>query len=280
MILGFLSSLCAQQTKKVETSYIYRASENVSVEQAKRIAFERAQIEVLANTFGTRISQQNSTSISNENGRSNVNFLNISTSDIQGEWIETIGEPEYDISYSQEMLIVECHAKGIIRPIKNTPIDVKAKVLRNGITDRFESSEFKSGDDLYVSFQSPMDGYIAIYLMDDNNQAFCLLPYRNQTDGIYKINANCPYLFFSLENASKEEKSIVDEYIMTCTRNPEMNQIYILFSPNKFIKAIDSSSDITIHRTLNGSDFQKWLAKVRRKDTNLTLISTQLIISK
>lgn len=269
----------AQQTKRVESSYIYRASDNVSVEQAKRIALERAQIEALTNTFGTNVFQQNSSVISNRNGESKVDFQNISTSEIKGEWIETVGEPEYKVSYAQGMLIVECQVKGIIRAIKNTPIEVKATILRNGTTDRYESLEFKSGDDLYVGFSSPVNGYLAIYLMDDMNNVYCLLPYRNQEDGIYKVKANTHYVFFSNECASVSGNGLVDEYVMTCAHNPEMNQIYIIFSPNKFIKAVDCQSDEAVPRELKGSDFMKWLSKVRRNDTCLTLISKHIVIS-
>ncbi|MCI6861946.1 MAG: DUF4384 domain-containing protein [Prevotella sp.] len=264
----------------METSYIYRAAESVSVEQAKRIALERAQLEVIANTFGTKIAQHNSTRVSNRNGESNVDFLNISSSDIQGEWIETIGEPQFDISYEQGMLIVQCHVRGVIREITTSPIDISAKVLRNGQADRFESSEFKSGDDLYLSFSTPVDGYLAVYLIDDENNAFCLLPYRNQSDGIYKVKANKKYVFFSESAVPLDERSVIDEYVMTCERSYETNQVYVIFSPNQFVKANDKDNGETLPRELDTKSFQRWLAKIRKKDVNLTLQFKQISISK
>ncbi len=272
--------LYAQSTKKVEATYVYRAAESVSVEQAKRIALERAQLEVIANTFGTRISQQNTTRVVNRNGKSDVDFLNISSSDIQGEWIETIGEPQFDVSFEQEMLIVKCYVRGVIREIMTTAVDISAKLLRNGQEDRFESTEFKSGDDLFLSFCSPIDGYLAVYLLDDDNNAFCLLPYRNQSDGIYRVNANKKYLFFSESAVPIEKRSVIDEYVMTCERTYETNQIYIVFSPNPFVKANDKDNGDVLPRELDAQNFQKWLAKIRKKDTNLTLQFKQISISK
>lgn len=280
IILCTYSTLFAQKTKKVEGSYIYRAPETVSVEQAKRIALERAQTEILATTYGTRISQQNSTRVSNNNGESKIDFLNISSSDVQGEWIETIGEPTFSVNYSDEMLIVECAVKGVVREIVGSSIDIDTKVLRNGASDKFESSEFKSGDDLFLSFQSPVDGYLAVYLIDNDNKAFCLLPYRNQTNGIYKVKGNRHYTFFSQPLASEDEKSVVDEYIMTCDKSYEANQIYVVFSPNTFVKANDYGENNLLPRELDGNDFQKWLAKVRRKDNQVTLVSKQITIKK
>lgn len=273
-------SVCAQSTKKVETSYIYRAAESVSIEQAKRIALERAQLEVIANTFGTKISQHNSTRVTNRNGESNVDFLNISSSDIQGEWIETIGEPQFDISYEQGMLIVKCYVRGVIREITTSAVDISAKLLRNGQEDRFESTEFKSGDDLFLSFSSPVDGYLAVYLLDDDNNAYCLLPYRNQSEGIYRVSANKKYLFFSESAVPIEERSIVDEYVMTCERTYETNQIYIVFSPKLFVKANDKDNGDVLPRELDARSFQKWLAKIRKKDVNMTLQFKQISISK
>jgi hypothetical protein len=265
---------------KVEGSYIYRGTGEISVGRAKQIALERAQLETIANTFGTKISQYNSTTVSNNNGKSDIDFQSISSSDVQGEWIETIGEPLYEISYEQEMLIVKCHVKGIIREATGTTIDLSAKILRNGTEDKFESSEFKNGDDLYLSFQSPVDGYLAVYLVDADEQAFCLLPYRNQTTGIYPIAANHRYLFFNENSASKEERPLVDEYVMTCERSLEHNKIYVIFSPNQFVKAVDDNLQDGLPRQLNFKDFNKWLANCRKKDTNLTLQMIPITIEK
>lgn len=246
----------SQSVKKVETSYIYRATESVSIEQAKRIALERAQLEVIANTFGTKISQYNSTRVFNRNGESNVDFFNVSSSDIQGEWIETIGVPQFDISYEQGMLIVKCSVRGVIREITTNVVDISAKILRNGQERRFESAEFKSGDDMFLLFSSPIDGYLAVYLIDDENSAFCLLPYRNQTEGIYKVRANKEYLFFSESVVPIDERSVVDEYVMTCERSYETNQIYVIFSPNPFVKANDKDNGNALPRKLDVKSFQ------------------------
>ena len=279
-LLATCSKLLAQKQLEVESTYIYRAPETISVEQAKRIAFERAQIDAIATSFGTSISQYNSTSISNKNGQSDIDFFSISSSDVQGEWIETIGEPQFDISYEQGMLIVECHVRGVIRKITTTAVDISAKLLRNGHEDRFESTEFKSGDDLFLSFISPISGYLAVYLLDNDNNAFCLLPYRNQSDGIYRVSANKKYLFFSESAVPIDERSVIDEYVLTCERTYETNQIFIVFSPNPFVKANDKDNGDIFPRELDAQSFHTWLAKIRKKDTNLTLQLKQISIIK
>ena len=169
------------------------------------------------------------------------------------------------------MLIVTCKVKGKAREIISAGIDFQARILRNGTDDKFESDQFRSGDDLYLSFTSPLSGYLAVYLVDADGQAFCLLPYRNQSDGIYPVKANQRYLFFNTKEASQNERPYVDEYVMTCNRSSEHNQIYVIFSPNQFTKAVDNQSNADLPRELKFEDFQKWLIKNRKMDKGINL---------
>lgn len=276
-----LSSLTvfAQKLKTVEGEYTYHAPENVTMEQAKRTALDRAMIQALADEFGTIVSQSNATRVENKNGQTDIDFLSIGGSEVKGEWIEALGEPQYNIRYEGDMLIVSVKVKGKAREIVSAGIDFQARILRNGTEDKFESDQFRSGDDLYLSFQSPASGYLAVYLIDAENQAYCLLPYRNQTEGIYPIKANQRYLFFNIKEASLQERPYVDEYVMTCERESEQNQIYIIFSPNQFVKATDNFSDSHLPRELSYADFQKWLLKCRKHDNNMRL-ALQLITIK
>ena len=270
--LLFPFTVFAQNMKTVEGEYTYHAPENVTMEQAKRTALDRAMIQALADEFGTIVSQSNATRVENKNGRTGVDFLSIGNSEVKGEWIETIGEPTYNIMYEDGMLVVSVKVKGKAREIVSAGIDFQAHILRNGTDDKFESDQFRSGDELYLSFQSPVNGYLAVYLIDAENQAYCLLPYRNQTEGIYPIKANQRYLFFNIKEAPLQERSYVDEYVMTCERESEQNQIYIIFSPNQFTKAVDNSSDNNLLRELSYADFQKWLVKCRKHDKEMNMV--------
>ena len=187
----------AQQVKTVEGEYTYYVPETVSRDEGKRIALERAMIQALADEFGTIVSQINATQIENRNGHSDIDFTSIGGSELKGEWIETIGEPVYDIKYEGDMLIISVKVKGRARELTTANIDFKARILRNNPEDKFESDQFRSGDDMYMSFISPVSGYLAVYLVDADGQANCLLPYRDQQTGVYPIKANHKYLFFN-----------------------------------------------------------------------------------
>lgn len=274
----FTIPVFSQKMKTVEGEYTYHAPENVTLEEAKRIALDRAKIQALADAFGTIVSQTNATYVQNCNGSSDIDFLSIGGSEVKGEWIETVGEPQYDISYEQGMLVVKVSVKGKAREIVSAQIDIKAKVLRNGTEDKFESDEFRDGDDLYLSFVSPVSGYLAVYLVDAGQKAYCLLPYRSQTDGIYKVEANRRYVFFNIKEAAPQERQYVDEYVMICSRSSEYNQIYVIFSPQPFAKAADNASAETLPGELNYKELQKWLTEYRKKDKSMNVIKKSILI--
>lgn len=275
-------SICcfSQKIKTVDGEYTYVVPENVNLDKAKYIALERLKIQLIEEEFGATVSQSNSTLVKNNNGKSDVDFVSIGGSEVNGEWIETIGTPRYNIYYEKEMLVVSVKAKGRIREIISTAVDVKSLVLRNGIEDRFESDTFKSVDDLYISFQSPTNGYLVVYLVDTEQRAFCLLPYQNMKEGSFNVEANKRYVLFSTQTAASELKPYVDEYTMTCTHDQEINQLYVIFSTSPFVKAIDDKLEKELPRELSNEDFQKWLAKYRTRDTNMVVKKTTITIRK
>lgn len=280
LILFCLPSLC-QKEKTVQAEYTYHAPENISPVEAKRIALERAKIEAMSEAFNTIVQQTNTTRIESRDGKSNVNMISIGGSEVKGEWIETIGEPTYDIDYIDGMLVVTAKVKGKAREIVSANIDFKARVLCNGTEDKFETDQFKSGDDFYLSFNSPVAGYLAVYFVDADNKVYCMLPYGSQQDGSYPIRANRRYLFFSEKDAPQQERPIVVEYNMTCERSSVAdNQVYIVFSPNKFTKATDYNAENQLMRELDYEEFHKWLVNCRTHDKDMNSRRVPITVSK
>ncbi len=286
VFLSLIPTVYAQKTVRVSAEYTYVAPANVSPDQAKTTAFERARLTALADEFGTTLSQNTSTRVKNENGDSSVDFLSLSSSEVKGEWIETLEEEvisaEYDMNANA--FVIKVKVVGKAREIKSSRIDVIANILRNGTDLRFEGESFNNNDDLYLYFRSPAKGYLAVYLVDESQNAYCLLPYMNDTDGQTFIKAGQEYVFFAADKADEDNKSIVDEYIMTAEKSVENNQIYIIFSTNEFTKANDEKSslsgDFILPRQLNFADFQKWLSKVRASDREMVLLQKTIQVHK
>ena len=268
----FSIGLSAQKVKTVSGSYEYHAPKNISMEEAERIALERAKLQAIADEFGTVVSQSNFTSVSNRNGESDVDFFSLGGSETKGEWIETLGEPQFNRSFDEEgNLIIRVTVKGRIREIKQAQIAIEAKVLCNGTDLKFERSDFRNGDDLYLYFKSPVDGYLNVYLLDEATKSvYCLLPYRKSRHGAVFVEHDEGYLFFSKKSAG-EYSSEVDEYVMTCSRDMERNILYVMFSPNEFVKPVVEDEEMLRPRQTNWKDFQKWAVECRNKDEMLTI---------
>lgn len=270
-------SVAKEKLDTLRATITYYAPENITLEQARFTALERACIQALGDRYGTIVSKYDDTRINNKSG---IDYTTIGSSVVKGEWIKTLGEPDYHISYEQNQLVITVSVAGLGRPIVSAPLDLKVQVLRNGTEERYESDEFRSGDDFYLSFQSPVSGFLVVYLVDAQQNAYCLLPYRNQQEGIYTIKANQRYLFFNIKDAPDGERSLVDEYTMTCDGSgPELNQIYVVFSPHAFAKATDQGVSEALPRQLPYRDFNKWLVKHRRLDKDMNLRMIPITIS-
>ena len=275
----FISTLTAyaQKTEAVTAAYTYYAPENISLEEAKHIAVNRAKVEAIANTFGTLVTQNNATVISNKDGETSNRFLSLGGSEIKGEWIETTKEPLYNIKYEQGVLIVSVSLKGVIREIPKSNVMFSSVILRNGTTDKYESDDFRNGDDMFLRFSAPTDGYFVAYMYDEtSDMAVCLLPYiADNSQGNVKIKGGEDYVFF--KKSSLDDTA--DEYTLTANSGkPEFEILYLLFSPHPVYMITDEikRDDIGM-RLVPYKPFAKWLA-VNRKRADVSVVERMITI--
>lgn len=291
LFLLLVSLICgmgyAQKIKKVSATITYVIPETQSTSEAKAIAIQRARLKAIADKFGTTMEQTNLTRIRTQDGESNMEFNSYNESQVKGEWIENTDEPicKEDIIDGQHVII--CTVKGRARERKASTITFEAKILCNGTEKRFESENFKHEDQLFLDFKSPADGYIAVYLIDPNKEASCLLPYPADSDGKTEVKHGQEYIFFSKAHEIKspqpydfiQTSSIVQEYYLECIEyDNEINQIYIIYSPNPFTKAVDTIKDGVGH--LSESDFHKWLGHIRTQDPDMVVEKRTIHVNK
>ena len=70
----------AAKVKTVEATYVYYAPPNQSPQEAMTIALQRAQIQAIADEFGTVVAQENTTRVENSNSGSSTSFFSLGTS--------------------------------------------------------------------------------------------------------------------------------------------------------------------------------------------------------
>ena len=244
-------------------------------------AIEQARVQALAEEFGTLIDETVFTTRKNEDGKSSVNMLAIGESTVKGEWLQDTSDPETHVAYLDGFLMVTARVWGLARYIESVPVDINVKVLKNGTLDRYDyhGEQFRSGDELYLSFKTPAQGYLAIYLMDEKGNAYCMLPYAADTDGMFEVKANKPYVLFSSNHSDNDV--VCDEYVLTTEKELERDMLYVIYSPNAFVKANDDASDekvmvdneeLDLPRQLSYKDFQHWLLRNRRRDRQMQVV--------
>ncbi|MCM1356793.1 MAG: hypothetical protein NC212_10365 [Staphylococcus sp.] len=273
----------AQKIKKVSVTYTYCAPETMSVEEAKRTALERAKIQAIADEFGTQVSQNTSTVVSNNNGESDTQFFSTGGSNVKGEWLETTKAPAYQISYADGMLVVEVAVSGKIKQLGNFQIPLKVQLLRNGFESRNEDDTFRNGDDLFMQFQSPVSGNLLVYLIDyTDGSVFCLLPYSSSQISSVNIQQDKSYIFFSDKHAENDGCDFVDEYTLTCNSSSgiDFNEIVILFSSEELVKSATERLENCLPRQLSLDDFNRWYSKILSTSDKIQVIRKPIKIIK
>lgn len=286
LFMGFAPGLSAQRVLTASGSYTYYAPTNITLDQAKAIALERAKNQIIADHFGTVVGVMNHTRIANSGEESSVSFLSLGESEVKGEWLETIGNPVFEVNYEENLQVVKVFVKGTFREIISARIPVEVHVLRNGISDKYESDRFKDGDELYLSFLSPEGGYVAVYLYDSEG-VHRLLPLKYDSEGSRSVKTGVREVFFanrvSKYSVSEDKviESIRSEYVVTCDQDSELNRIYVVFSPHIFARPNDRiPEDDTVPAFLSFEQFQRWLAKSRKQDKDMSVTIKDILIQK
>lgn len=271
----------------IECTYQYVSdNRNETVDEAELTAKQRAKVVALENKYGVDVSSIVATTMITESvgesAKSSSKFYTMGGTEVRGEWIETlqekiIGEPVFEGGFWQ----VKVYVKGKARPKNASKIDIKTLVLRNGTDDLNQSLNFYDGDQLFVKFQSPVSGNVCIYLVGEDDMAYCLLPDQYNTTGHYAVKANTEYMFFS----AKHFKETIQEYVLTSEKSRENNALYIVFSPNKLSKALDNESAENFRgdampRSLSHKDFLKWLASNQIHDEDMVVKKELITIFK
>lgn len=269
-VLLLLSLSCvvttsAQRVQTISGEYTYYAPENVSLEQAKRTAIERAKIEAIAAEFGTNISQTNTSSIVNSSTEASSTFSSIGSTEVKGDWLADTKEPVIVINYNDGMLVVTAKVEGKVRERVNAEYDLDIATLCNGI----ESEVFHNNDRFAVRFRTSKKGYIAIFLIDDNvEQAYCLLPYEAADGSSREISNKEEYEFLSTQDPMYP---YCEETILTTDQKIDHNRLIIIFSTNEFYMPLTDRGEFLPELCLE--DFNKWLNKNRVRDEYMSVIT-------
>ena len=270
----FLSSITAiaqtprEEIVSAEYTYTVRDNENITFGEAKRKCIELAQAEAIRNKYGEIITSDFIDSRVNKDGESSDSYYWENTvARAKGVWLgNSEGFPKFDVAYSDGFIVFTAKVQGLAREIIQSTIDLKWSIMKDGINDRVTADTFDSGERFYVNFRSPADGYVAVYLLEGDDVTSCLLPYSKDPDGRCPVKAGRDYVFFD-----KNTDPYAPHYVLKTKYAQENNQLIIIYSPNSFTKCNDKVTEKNRPRSLNTSEFQKWLLGCQRMDNDMVV---------
>lgn len=286
LLLGALLSLplllSAQREATVEGVYHMFVPEYMSREEARIAAIEQARLEALANEFGTMVSQVNLDMMEQENSRSRETFYSLGQCDVKGEWIKDLKDPDIKESIEDGRHRMTVRVKGLAREVHFAKVNFDSRLLRNGKSDEYEAQDFHDGDRFYISFRSPAKGYLAVYLLDAERNAFPIVPLNNEEN--FKVKRGERYVFIDDSDNC---------LLLTTDRALELNQVYVVFSPNKFYNdnVEEANFDNSLDKYLTDEyknvsrlpyipfkKFQKWISRLRDKDPEVQVVTKYIKI--
>lgn len=266
-------SAFADDSRVVDAFYRYVIPDNCSQSEAKGIAMERAITEALANEFGTTVHAETMSEVSNTGEKSATNIWRLGSSVVKGQWIETIGEPQFKFLSDGTNLVVEVRMRGRVIPLADRHIDLQVETQRFAKDGVFVSQHFHSGDKLELNFTSPVDGNLLVFLSDEDGIVSQLLPFPQQSIGAFSVTEGKNYLFFR-----DNKESWAEQYQLSTTEDIERNLLYIIFSPNHIVKPVTTfASGI---RFLSEDAFRRWLGNRRNTDKDLQIRTIPITIRR
>lgn len=256
-----------QPTVQVTGEATYYDDGRKSRDECMRLAADEARINALAKKFGTTVSQDILTTDRENKYGTHNDFLMLTQTEVKGEWLGDIGEPQYKITTdSRYNLIVKCTVKGMARAISNETVDFEALLLRNGTKRQHADTHFRDGDDMFLLFNGAIGGYLSVFLEDESRNVYSLLPYPDDARGEVRLKGGKEYILFS-KSSGNDECGPVREFFTTAPDHLEYNRLYAVYSPNPY--SLPAMKDAGGIKTLSSSDFSKWLIRNRRNDTKM-----------
>lgn len=268
LLLSAASAIFANNIKSVHGKFEYHLNDDkeITFKQAKINCIEAAQVEAIKAAFGEYVTNIFISREREDGNTSQTEYTMETEVRAKGVWLGHEREPVVNVVWNNGEFIYSVEVWGKAREINQaiTSLDWSTQTDRKEL--RTDVDEFISGERIYVNFTAPADGYVAIYLLQEDDDASCLLPYPNDTSGQFRVKGGITYTFFD-----KKDNPNAPNYKLTTTQPDEFNEIFLIYSPNSFLKCSDKASDEFTPNSLKKANFRNWLWKCQRDDTEMVV---------
>lgn len=263
------ATVSAQRTAHVhgEYSYVVGENDNITLREARHKCIELAKAQAIKSEFGEMITSDVIDTNVETNGESTASYFWENTVAMaKGDWLGDTTEPLISVDYSGGKLTFKAEVWGTAREIVQAKADIKWSIMKDVADKRLPTMTFDNNDRIYMTFRAPSDGYLAVYLIEGDDETSCLLPYPKDTGGRFYVRGGKEYVLFD-----KAIDAAATYYRMKTKHPQENDQIVVIYSPNPFTKCNDITVNARQPNTLSTHDFQKWLLKCQRADKEMVV---------
>jgi len=282
IVLQSLNCAVAQKIRDASGIAQFRLEDDMSKEELKEKLRHHAIINAIEREYGTYVTQESFVDVDD----GNTQFKIFGKTVIKGEWLKTTKEDfKEEIRKTKEgrrtrhELWMVLKISGKVRELSQPDIEFDF-FTSNCLKETCRTSIFESGQPMYLHFNTPVDGYLSIYIQEGED-AYRLLPYQAMP-AKYKnavpVQADERYVFFSPygknEYFSEFSKHLIDELIMVTPHPEEYVNLILVFSTEEFIKPnlddpeVEESTGYEIPKSLHASTLNQWLENNRINNVN------------
>ncbi|MEM9846446.1 MAG: hypothetical protein AAF847_01055 [Bacteroidota bacterium] len=268
IILLLFNNLQAQKNKtfRVKVEDQIEVDRNESLEQTKYRLIKLLQRKAIEEKFGSNFYSGSSLRIesTNQDGEASgkETYKTITNSYAKGIWVETIKKHFETIHVDErgrQETWLHCTLEGRIMEITEAQYDLVTEPM-SCLLQGCERTDFRNENEFYLKFQSPVDGYVSVYLdLTQDDIVQFLLPSHS---AFAEVQADQEVVLFKNAN-----------YEMYTERDQELDVLYVIFSEHPFAKPIlragraaneeERSEGISFPRELNRRNFEQWLGRIR-----------------
>jgi hypothetical protein len=294
LLIGFLKPGLAQEIIKAEGFAQIRVEDHMSKETTREKVRELAMINAIESVFGAYVEKDADIDIENGQAR----FKIIGHTLVRGDWLKTISE-KFDEEKRKvrgrqgtgEEVWISCRISGKIREIGHpetalefTPLNCPDLVCR--------TYDFMDGEPFYLSFRTPVDGFLSIFIADESRMVYRLLPYQKmplEYLNAVHVTADIPYLFFLNEVGHEYfpgfSYMMTDEIIMSTGQMQEFLDLFVIFSTSDYNKPLlkgeeELERSFVTPKSLDLEKFEEWLMDNRINDPAFLYKRITLTIKK
>ncbi len=270
----------AKGTERVSGSFTYYGQGHESRDECRQKAYQGACVEAVGNKYGWVVSGVTSQVETSARGKDDLYFQQDHQRVARGEWVADDGEPEYEYSFDKDgCLAVTCKVRGFARPLSNARLEFEAIPLRNGTGRGNSAQQFASGDQLRLLVHAPADGYVAVFLIDDNHLVNTLLPYSGASADAARVKGGRDVLLFDRDAVKDSERNVTEELILTADSDLDHYRLCVVYSPNRFVKPNDSVAGSDVPRQLKLADFNRWLQRLSDADQSVVVKNAGITVT-